>query len=272
MIKIQSLRYSHSKKTKLYEDLSFEMTPGSITGVLGKNGAGKTTLLKIIVGMLYPKSGKVQVGEYIPADRKPSFLEGVYYLPEEFYLPGISVANYIKANAGFYPKFDHQQMNSHLEEFEIPTNVKLSNMSYGQKKKFLIAFALATKCDLLVLDEPTNGLDIPSKALFRKLIAGSIEENQLVLISTHQVKDVENLIDRIMIIDDGNVVMEKEMLDISERLRFASVKDLDGINPLYSEVSPGGYRVILPEGDLGSSVDIELLFNAITKGIKLDGK
>ena len=269
MINIQSLEFSHLKEDTLFKNLSLNLEPGSITGLLGKNGAGKTSLLKLIAGILFSEKGELKVLGHQPKKRQPSFLEMVYYLPEEFYLPNTSAKNYIKANSVFYPNFDHELMMRQMQEFEIPLKNRLDKMSYGQKKKFLISFALATKSRLLILDEPTNGLDIPSKTIFRKLLAGALDENQLVLISTHQIKDVENLIDRIMVLSDGEIILDQDIMNISDQFRFVTLPDLNSNNILYHETSPGGYRVILPNEGNSSQVDIELLFNAITKGVKL---
>ena len=269
MIDLNYLKFFHRRKEILFDNLCFNLKSGSITGLLGKNGAGKTTLLKLIAGMIFPKDGKVEVMGYNPKKREPNFLKQLYYLPEELYLPNTSVKFYIKANAVFYPNFDYELMDIQMQKFEIPINNRLSKMSYGQKKKFLIAFALATKCKLLILDEPTNGLDIPSKSIFRKMLAGALSEDQLVLISTHQVKDVENLIDRIIILDHGQMIMNREIIDISEKYQFTTVRDTKSIEPLYEESGPIGSRVIVPGNGNSSSVDIELLFNATTSGIKL---
>ncbi|PRX39054.1 ABC transporter ATP-binding protein [Salegentibacter salegens] len=269
MINIHSLEFSHLKREKLFQNLNFRLEPGSITGLLGKNGAGKTSLLKLVAGMLFPRNGEIEVLGHKPKKRQPGFLEMVYYLPEEFFLPNTSIKNYIKANSGFYPSFDHELMKHQLQKFEIPMGNRLDKMSYGQKKKFLISFSLATKCKLLILDEPTNGLDIPSKTIFRKLLAGALADDQLVLISTHQIKDVENLIDRIMVLSNGEIVLDQEILDISDKFRFTTMPDLTSKDIIYHETSPGGYRVILPGAGNSSQVDMELLFNAITKGIKL---
>lgn len=263
MISIQKLNFQYPKRSPLFQDLSCEMSAGSITGLLGKNGAGKTSLLKIMIGLLFPDSGAIQVNGHIPMERQPSHLENLFFVSEEFFLPPISGKQYVKANAPFYPRFDHGLLDELVNSFELPETHNLQKLSYGQKKKFLISFALATKCRFLVLDEPTNGLDIPSKSIFRKNMAGSLDEDQLVLISTHQVKDVENLIDRIMILDEGRFVMQKNMHEIASQLRFTNSTTGEGEDILYSEASPGGYRVITP-GD-SSHVDIELLFNAVTQ-------
>jgi ABC-2 type transport system ATP-binding protein len=267
MVTINDLKFSYSRKqAPLFQDLNCELSSGSIVGLLGKNGAGKTSLLKLMIGLLQPTEGSVRILKHEPAEREPSLLQDIYFLPEEFHHPGISIRNYVKANAGFYPRFDPQLLSRLITDFELPENKRLNHLSYGQKKKFLISFALSTKCRLLVLDEPTNGLDIPSKAIFRRVMAGSLDDDQLVIISTHQVRDVENLIDRILMLEKGKFIMQKDLYDISSKLHFATTSSPDGENVLYHEMVPGGYKVITPQQGGESSVDIELLFNAISNG------
>jgi ABC-2 type transport system ATP-binding protein len=267
MIDIKNLNFNYGrKKVPLFRDLDCQIQPGSIVGLLGKNGAGKTTLLKLITGLLFPTEGQLSINNHQPGMRQPSFLEDLFFVSEEFYLPGISISQFVKANADFYPRFDRALLDRLLSDFQLPDTESLQKLSYGQKKKFLISFALSTKCRLLVLDEPTNGLDIPSKAIFRRVLAGALDEDQLVIISTHQVKDVENLIDRIIMLDNGKVIMQKDLYDISSKLQFSNSSVADGDDILYSEMVPGGYRVITSQVNGSSSVDIELLFNAMLSG------
>lgn len=269
MINIQNLSFSYKKQRKLFDGLSIELAKGSITGLLGKNGAGKTTLLKMVAGLLFPHSGSLTVMGHHPGERKPLFLSEVFFVPEEFYLPSTTIHFYIKANSPFYPSFDAALMNRLLSEFELAPDEVIDQMSYGQKKKFLISFALATKCKLLILDEPTNGLDIPSKTLFRKIMAGNLDENQLVVISTHQVKDIETLIDTIIIVDNGNIILHKDIASITQQLQFTNSTVAENEGVLYSEAVPGGYRIITRQQSGESQIDIELLFNAVTKGKQL---
>ena len=263
MINIQHLNFSYKKQAPLFHDLSLKLESGSIVGLLGKNGAGKTTLLRLIAGLLFPVSGNMEVMSHKPKKREPSFLEEVAFIPEDFYLPNLSIKNYVRANSPFYPRFDMDILNRLLREFGLSDDSILLKLSHGQKKKFLISFALATKCRLLLMDEPTNGLDIPSKSIFRKIIAGALDENQLVIISTHQVKDVENLIDKIVILDNGNIILQKDMIDISEKLNFLTASSPTGDHVLYSEMAPGGYKIITRSINESSGVDIEVLFNAV---------
>lgn len=271
MINIQHLTFQYKKQDALFTDLSFQQGTGSIVGLLGKNGAGKSTLLKLISGLLKPQIGALAINGFKPFDRLPDFLSDVYMVSEEFSFPSISIAVYLKATAPLYPKFDYEKMNRILQEFELDPKKNLNGLSHGQRKKFLIAFALSTNCNLLILDEPTNGLDIPSKSLFRKILVSSVSEEQLVLISTHQVKDIETIIDTIVVLDEGKIVYNESVLNISHQLQFKTIASLSDIEkPIYHEKCLGGYRIITPAYETEETeIDIELLFNAIINKVTL---
>lgn len=266
MININDLHFSYKAKKPLFNGLTMKLQTGSITGLLGKNGAGKTSLLKLLAGSLQPGKGEISVIGHNPRKREVTFLRDVYFVTEDFRLPSVTIENYMKAYSPFYPGFDNGLMYNTLKEFCLGTKDSIQFLSHGQKKKFLIAFALATRSRLLIFDEPTNGLDIPSKALFRKILAGSLDDNQLVIISTHQVRDVENLIDTILILDEGKVIFQETISTISGQVCFISGTSGDLGQALYSEAVPGGYRLILPNENTETEVDIELLFNAVTSG------
>ncbi len=171
----------------VFEDLNLEMTRGNIYGLLGLNGAGKTTLMKLMTGLLFPRTGTVSVLGDNPARRYPDVLSRIFMLPEELHLPGISVKEYLISRSPFFPAFDNERFKRYMGEFDIPQDKKLSKLSYGQQKKFLLSFGLACGSELLVLDEPTNGLDIPSKGMFRRLVAEALSDERVFIISTHQV-------------------------------------------------------------------------------------
>lgn len=266
MIQTKNLSFHYDKEDNLFNDLTFNQVEGNIIGLLGKNGAGKSTLLNLFAGLLNPKKGTIRVNGFNPYKRDPQFLTNVFLVNDVPFFPALSIANYTKVFSPFYKNFDSEKMNYILEEFEIKWTDKLHKISHGQQKKFMIAFALATNCKLLLLDEPTNGLDIPSKSVFRKVLVSSIEADQLVVISTHQVKDVETIIDRIVILEEGKIVFEKDIVNISEKLQFKKLTSVSSVPHLiYQEKCPEGYNVILPVADNEeTNIDIELLFNAIT--------
>jgi ABC-2 type transport system ATP-binding protein len=263
MIQIKNLNFKYSRKRELFSNLNLDLQTNSIVGLLGKNGAGKTSLLKLVAGLRFPTSGVITVNGFKPANRNVAFLSELYFLSEEFDTPNCTILNYVKAKEQFYANFDSALLERLLSEFELDKNHKLNKLSYGQKKKFLISFALATKCQLLIFDEPTNGLDIPSKAIFRKILAGSLSENQLVIISTHQVKDVENLLDRLVVIDDAKIIFNAGMLEIADSYSFGTVSTISNDAYVYYEPSPHGYKVIQKQSNSETTIDIELLFNAI---------
>ncbi len=267
MIELKHIQFSYSKGRKLFEDLDLSIRPGSIYGLLGRNGAGKSTLLKHVCGMLYPDSGECTVFGIESKKRLPQMLQDIYIVPEEFQLPDIKLNLYTKLNSVFYPKFSQQLMDGYIKEFELQENDKLSKLSYGQKKKFLIAFGLATNARVLIFDEPTNGLDIPSKSQFRKIIASSLDENRMFIISTHQVRDLENLIDTIVILEQGKIIFNHSVADISEKLAFE--QNLNGFSAdeiLYSEEVTGKKSGILKNmSGMETRIDLELLFNGVMK-------
>ena len=268
MIEIKEVSFGYSKKQALFKHLNLNASEGSIIGLLGKNGAGKSTLLRLLAGLLKPQTGNLSVMDQVPFNRKPAFLQDIFIVPEEITIPSVSINSYAKNAGALYPNFDLSKMHTLLKEFEVDANKRLSKMSYGQKKKFMIAFALSTNCKLLLLDEPTNGLDIPSKAIFRKIMAGALTDEQIVIISTHQVKDVENLIDRIILIDNGEFIFNEDVFTVTQKYAFHTVSNVSE-NDLYSEMAPGGFRVMRAKNGMETPLDIELLFNAITNGTKL---
>ncbi len=271
MIEVKNLSFGYHPKKLLYKNLTLSMPAGSIYGLLGKNGAGKSTLLKNLSGLLFPIKGDIKINEFTPKKRQPSFLRTIYLIPEEVYVPSITITRYHDLFTPFYPHFDNEKFYYYLDELEIKKDGKLSTFSFGQQKKFIIAFALACNTKVLLLDEPTNGLDIPSKSQFRKLIASVMHDDRIIFISTHQIRDLENLIDRIIIIDNGELLLSTSVADITEKLCFKTVKELpQNIKVLYSEESFKGVSIVY-ENTTGedSKVDLEQLFNGVTENADL---
>lgn len=263
MINVKNLTFGYRRNSILFNQLNLQLSMGNIYGLLGKNGAGKTTLLKLITGLLYPSAGECLLFDVPAQDRLPHILADLYLIPEEFQLPAIRMNEFVKLHAPFYPKFDRELLQKYLDEFQVNSNVKLTSLSYGQKKKFLIAFGLATRTHLLILDEPTNGLDIPSKSQFRKIIASSMDEERCILISTHQVRDLASLIDNIIILESGKVIFHESTFDISNKLAFTQTKSLEHLDVIYSEDVFGGKAVICKKNGEETEIDLELLFNGV---------
>ncbi|QXV67078.1 ABC transporter ATP-binding protein [Mucilaginibacter sp. 21P] len=274
MIQFDNLSFGYPGKKLLYENLTLSIQRGSIYGLLGKNGAGKSTLLKNMVGTLFPVTGCVIVDGIEPKTRRPSFLQTIYYIAEDVYVPALTIKKYKNLFAPFYPLFNEINFYSYLEEFEVNVNSKLNKLSFGQQKKFVIAFALACNTRVLLMDEPTNGLDIPSKSQFRKLIASVMDEDRTIFISTHQIRDLENMIDKVMIVDNGKLLLHASIAEISEKLCFNTVSDIPAdLNVLYAEKMLRGTSIIT-ENITGedTAINLEHLFNGVTENQEMAKK
>ena len=266
MVRIRNLHFGYSRRALQLENLNLDLLPGRIYGLLGKNGAGKSTLLKNIVGLAFPLSGTCEVAGQAVALRRPDTLQDLFFLPEEVQVPATTATQLAASTGVFYPRFEEGAFHEYLRELDVPSMTQLTALSYGQQKKVLIAFALATNTGLLVLDEPTNGLDIPSKAQFRKLVARALGEERCVIISTHQVRDLDSLIDTVLVLHERRVVLNETIDQLSEQLSFGMAPvGTVAADALYAEVAARGQQVIRPNhAGAYSKVDLELLFNALT--------
>ena len=266
MITVKQLSFGYTRRRNIFDSLSLELPKGSIVGLLGRNGEGKTTLLKLLYGQLLRRQGELKVLDSDPKHRAVSFLQQVYLLPEEFRVPPISIRSFFDISAPFYPNYDEAVAKELIDIFGLQWDMNLKKISQGQKKKALIAFALSLRVPLLLLDEPTNGLDIPSKGEFRRTVARYTSDEQTILISTHQVRDLEQLIDRILIMERGSIFCNATVADITERLSFRLITPELADKALYSEPSAVGTVGILPSDgseESESNYSMELFFNAV---------
>lgn len=264
MIQVENLSFNYvGTKREVFSDFSLQLTDNKIYGLLGKNGTGKSTLLYLLCGLLRPKKGGVFIDGVLASDRRSAMLEDIFMVPEEFTLPQVTLDTYVKMNKGFYPHFSEEVLERCLADFELSRQTKLHQLSMGQKKKAFMSFALATGTRLLLMDEPTNGLDIPSKAQFRSALMKYTAEDSTIVISTHQVRDLENIIDPIIILDRQDVLLNASLDEISEKLYFDYGNTLHP-ESLYSEQLPGGHIQVYANAEgIESKVNIEALFNAV---------
>jgi len=265
MIEIKNLDFCY-KKTVVFSNINLSFPQGAIYGLLGENGVGKTTLLKIICGLQRPMRGTCTVNGMTSHDRLPEMLQRIVFLPDEVTLPdNATPQKYVDELAPFYPTFSQGTFLHLMQEFEVEAERKFKEMSFGQQKKSLIAASLSLGTDYILLDEPTNGLDIPSKAQFRSILSKIADEGKTIIISTHQVKDVENLIDPIVILSHNAVLLDASVQKITEKLCFEYGGE-ERDDALYSELLPGGYMNVIPnENGEESQLNIEALFNAVLR-------
>lgn len=265
MLQVENISFSYRKGRKeVLSDFSLSLEAGRVYGLLGKNGAGKSTLLYLMSGLLAPKRGRVMYHDTDMRRRLPVTLQDMFLVPEEFELPPISLVSYIELNSKFYPRFSKEDMVKYLHFFEMDMDADLGALSMGQKKKIFMSFALATNTSLLLMDEPTNGLDIPGKSQFRKFMASGMTENKTIVISTHQIRDIDKMLDSVMIMDESRVLLNESIVRICEKLCFKESDDRSLMDKALFAVPSlqGNSLLLLNEYGEDSDINLELLFNA----------
>lgn len=262
MIKIENLQFAYSRKSVL-KDIDLTLEKGKIYGLLGKNGVGKTTLLKLMSGLLKKNSGMLKVNGYDPFKRQPGFLSDMFFLPEDFVVPKIKVRDFVKENGKLYPHFDKATFDELASRLDIDPESIFNRQSFGQQKKAMICYALSLHTSVLLMDEPTNALDIPSKSALRRIISEYSTDENIFVISTHQVRDVENLIDPIIVMDNDGILLNASIEEIASKLSFTiDSQPLSGA--LFTEPILGGYvNVSMNDGKEETEVNIETLFESV---------
>ena len=262
MITIENTSYGYKSNPLIFNNISLEIGNG-IYGLLGENGVGKTTLMHLICGLLFPKNGKCSIDGRNTAERQPEGLNRYFFLPEELQMPTESIASFAARHSVFYPHFNQEEFKLNLEELKINRKQKLSSVSYGQQKKAMLAYAFALHTPYTLLDEPTNGLDITSRQALKRIISRSMDDESTLLISTHQAHDFENLLDHLIILGKGEILLNRSLDEISNRLLFART-DILPEERIYSEENLSGYFSIIPNEDGEENTpDIELLYKAV---------
>ena len=262
MITIKKLGFSYDTNVVL-KDISMELQEGKIYGLLGENGVGKTTLLTLLAGLKDTDAGILEIDGQIPYDRKPSFLANIYYLPDEVPAPRRKAIDFARDHGQYWSNFSVEKFSEIMKVFDNDEDQRMDQMSYGQLKKTFISFALACNTKYLFMDEPTNGLDIPSKAQFRKAVSKYTSDDSTLLISTHQARDLEAIIDPIIILDRRDVLLNASLDEIAQKLYFDYSSEADP-TALYQEMVPGGnIQVLRNTTGAESKVNIEALFNAV---------
>ena len=274
MIECKNLTFSYRKSLPVLNDFNLTISEGGIYGILGKNGAGKSTLLHLICGLLTPTKGEVTLNGLDVRRRMPSTLCQTFLVPEEFELPNITMEEYCRINAPFYPNFSVDDLKRNLEMFELSFNINLGQLSMGQKKKAFMSFALACNTQVLIMDEPTNGLDISSKMQFRRFVASHMNDDRIVIISTHQVHDIELLLDHIILVYQRQLLLNEPTTNITRALRFhnsLSEPDINDSSLLFSSRNVGGFANISYRSaeDDETDINLESLFELCCKNPRL---
>ena len=271
MLQVENISFSYRRgKKEVLHDFSLSLERGRVYGLLGKNGAGKSTLLYLMSGLLTPKSGKIMYHDTDVRRRLPITLQDMFLVPEEFELPPISLVSYVELNSQFYPRFSKEDMVKYLHYFEMEQDIDLGACLLYTSP----SFALATHTSLLIMDEPTNGLDIPGKSQFRKFIASGMSDDRTIIISTHQVRDIDKILDHVVIMDNSHVLLDASTANICSKFLFVESDDRELTEAaIYTLPSIQGNFLMLPNtDDEESEINLELLFGAaLTDPEKIKG-
>lgn len=254
-----SLRYGRRGPSAL-DGITATLGPGMHL-LLGENGAGKTSLLHLIDGLRFPTSGKCLIDGGPTSLRLPSVLSKIFYLAAGMELPARSVEELVHIHAPFYPTFSPEMLDRNLADFNIDASMKFSGMSTGMRQKAAVAYALALRTPILLLDEPATALDITSIRTLQRMMARSIEPEQTVIVATHHFADLERLYDSLLVLRHGHLLLALPTERIAERLAFiAGPTD----SALYSMPALGSRRsIIASSGEPQTDIDFELLYLAL---------
>ena len=269
---IHTTRVNLEAVKPVLENLSLTIEPGHVYGLIGRNGAGKTSLMNCITGILTFKR-----------KHQPIYLDGVklnvnnpndhaklFYVTDTISSIHILADAFANTLACFYPNFSVESYKANMEMFHMDRNVFLDELSLGEKKSVFLSYAFASGAPYIIMDEPTNGLDITSRKVFRKLIASYITPDRAIVISTHHINEISSLLDHILILDKRHLVFDHSVMETGSVLSFIESDDEDlRLQALYSMKSAYGNRMILPNtGGTDSEIDYELLFEAVLENGK----
>ena len=270
MINIENLSFSYQKKgcrhaNKNVFDLNIKNAQIG-TGIhllLGENGAGKTTLLHIIAGLLFTQKGTCKIDGNDISLRQPSDMSKVFFMPEDITFPAKSINDFAKIHSPFFPTFSEDLFRQNLEIFHLTGDEELSSLSFGIRKKANIAYVMALGTDIILLDEPTNGLDINAKKELLKIMVNSIRDDQTVIISTHTVWDLKNLFDSVMMLNRGELLLSMSNEELISKISFMAGNTLNP-DALYSEHDINGYHWIEKNIDgIETETNFALLYSAL---------
>ncbi|MGV6944855.1 ATP-binding cassette domain-containing protein [Sphingobacterium kyonggiense] len=265
MLKLHTVSYGYTKKRQILRDITLDLHPGKIFGLLGLNGEGKTTLIKLMEGMLLPQSGTIEYAGIPSKERAAAYHDQVFFLPDETKLPAMDLLDFGKTYGSFYSKFNFEEYQEYLEAFNIPQPNKLDSLSLGQRRKVHISFALACNTAVLLMDEPSNGLDIPSKSIFRKLIAKAMTDDKSFVISSHQIRDIDLLLEHLLILKDGHLLIDDSIENLSKNYQITnSIQENDEVIYQMDELNGSTY-LIKNKNMVENRFDIEFFFTAINQ-------
>ncbi|MCM1449636.1 MAG: ABC transporter ATP-binding protein [Clostridiales bacterium] len=266
MIELKDIKFSYNKgKSLALSDVSGTIGEGLYL-LAGENGAGKTTLLHIIAGLAIPGEGKCTIDGVESGKNRAEYNGKVFLLEENMFFPGKTINEFARIHSIFYPTFSPERFRANLGEFGLTGDEKLRSLSLGNRKKAQLAYVLALGIEVVLLDEPTNALDIEGRNSLRKLLVRSVHEGQTVIVSTHTIGDLERLFEGAVIMQSSRILFAGTEDDVTAKLSFNSDRSYRP-EALYSENNAGRYmsisRIEENDNDGSTRVDWRMLYMAL---------
>ncbi|KGQ20331.1 ABC-type multidrug transport system, ATPase component [Lysobacter dokdonensis DS-58] len=253
VVSARNLRKAYKNKVAL-DNTAFEIPQGRIVGLIGPNGAGKTTALKALLGLI-PFEGDLRVLGRDPRTERDALMNDVCFIADVAVLPRwIRVREAIEFVAGVHPRFDRARCERFLANTKLTPNMKVRELSKGMIVQLHLALVMAIDAKLLVLDEPTLGLDILyRKQFYQRLLEDYFDEDKTIVITTHQVEEIEHILTDVMFIRDGKIVLSAPMEDVGQRyvevlVNADRTEEARGLRPIDERSLPFGKTVMLFDG------------------------
>jgi ABC-2 type transport system ATP-binding protein len=253
VVSARGLRKAYKNKLAL-DNTDFDIGPGKIIGLIGPNGAGKTTALKAVLGLI-PFDGELKVLGRDPRTERDELMNDVCFIADVAVLPRwIRVSEAIEFVAGVHPRFDRAKCERFLANTQLKPNLRVREMSKGMIVQLHLALVMAIDAKLLVLDEPTLGLDILyRKQFYQRLLEDYFDEQKTIVITTHQVEEIEHILTDVMFIRDGRIVLDATMESLGERyvevlLNADRIDDARAMKPIDERALPFGKTVMMFDG------------------------
>lgn len=269
MITLRNLTYRYRNNIDALNDVNADI-PCGIHLLLGENGAGKTTMLHVIASLLRPTAGSCLIDGESTSQRSPQLLEKLFILSDDMIFPGRTINGFKKIHSVFYPNFSEEMLQANLQEFGMTGDEPLDKLSLGTRKKAQIAYALALRTEVLLFDEPANGLDITTKKALRYMMARCIDETQTAIISTHTVWDFQNLFDGLLVLSRGQLILAASTAEVSERIAFVD-SQIPPYEAIYMEQELGQFRSMVENTEgLTTDINYTLLYSALQSDRRQD--
>jgi ABC-2 type transport system ATP-binding protein len=239
------------------EDVSLTVEPGTVTGLLGRNGAGKTTLMRIVTGLEFPTSGSIRVFGEAPAENE-AVLRRMVFVREDQAYPDLRVSHVIRVASWFYPNWNGELARQLVTDFDLPMQRRIRKLSRGMRSAVGIVIGLAARAELTLFDEPYAGLDAVARQLFYdRLLADFAEHPRTVVLSTHLIDEVADLLEHVVMLDRGRVVLDAPADDVRGTAMTVSgaataVEEFVADRPVWHRQRLGARATVTVAGPLGA--------------------